>query len=128
MEDRSTALRSGDDGAHRHGIHDYNREREKRMATKKCESCDAEIGESEKSCPKCGVDFEELEDTVKTVDTATKVLEKRRKAEAMKCTCNPAPAEGKPHKESCPQFVKPPTPQKVNRLRGLGFAMRKRGA
>jgi hypothetical protein len=55
------------------------------MATKKCEACDAEIGESEKDCPKCGVNFEELETAVKTVTTAQAVAEKRRKAANPNC-------------------------------------------
>ena len=53
--------------------------------TKICESCDAEIGFNEKTCPKCGIDFEELEVAVKTVTTAQKVAEKRRKAADPNC-------------------------------------------
>jgi hypothetical protein len=48
--------------------------------TKKCEVCDQEIGASEKTCPKCGVEFETLEEEVNVVSRAMTVAEKRRKA------------------------------------------------
>jgi RNA polymerase subunit RPABC4/transcription elongation factor Spt4 len=73
--------------------------------TKVCESCDAVIGESEKECPKCKVNFEELEDAVTTVSTAQAVLAKRKAKEI------PPPP--------------PPPVKKVNPLRALGQAIRK---
>jgi RNA polymerase subunit RPABC4/transcription elongation factor Spt4 len=48
--------------------------------TKKCEVCDQEIGTSEKTCPKCGTNFEELEEEVKVVTRAQNVAQKRAKA------------------------------------------------
>lgn len=88
------------------------------MATKKCEACDAEIGESEVECPGCGVNFEELETAVKTVTTAQAVAEKRRKAANPNCEkC------GKPKHEG--ECVKPAPKKKVF---GLGNVFRKKGA
>lgn len=86
------------------------------MATKKCEACDVEIGESEKECPKCGVVFEELEAAVKTLTTAQAVMEKRRKAANPNCDkC------GKPkHEGDCP---KPPAKKKSS---GFGNIFGKR--
>lgn len=49
------------------------------MPTKVCLSCEKEIGESEKDCPACGVNLEELEDAVATVEKAQAILDKRRK-------------------------------------------------
>ena len=64
--------------------------------TKKCEHCDAEIGATETSCPKCGVNFEELEEVISTLDKANKVLEKRRKAaQPPEPPAPPAPAKKK---------------------------------
>lgn len=89
------------------------------MATKKCEACDQEIGDTEKDCPKCGVNFEELEDAVKTVSTASTVIEKRRKAANPNCDkC------GKPkHDGDC---TPKPAPKKKSALSGLGNAFRKK--
>jgi len=73
--------------------------------TKTCDSCDAVIGKSEKVCPKCSIDFEELEDTVATVTKAQAVIEKRKKA-----------------------ALPPPSPEpepKKNPLRSLGSILRK---
>ena len=50
--------------------------------TKICDNCDQEIGASETVCPKCKVNFEELEQEVSVVERASKVAEKRRKAAA----------------------------------------------
>jgi hypothetical protein len=88
------------------------------MATKKCEACDAEIGESEKECPKCGVNFEELEVAVKTVTTAQAVAEKRRKAADPNCDkC------GKPkHEGACA-----PKPAPKKKTIGFGNVFGKRG-
>jgi len=74
--------------------------------TKTCDSCDAVIGKSEKTCPKCGVDFEELEDAITTVSKAQAIIEKRKKAEQP-----PAP---------------PAPPEKKNPLRSLGAVLRKK--
>ena len=84
--------------------------------TKTCEACDAVIGASETKCPKCGIDFEELEDALTSVEKANAILEKRRKAKEPKpCTkCN------KIHEGEC---VKPA--EKKSALRGLGSALRK---
>jgi RNA polymerase subunit RPABC4/transcription elongation factor Spt4 len=49
-------------------------------ATKKCEVCEQEIGESEKVCPKCATDFEAMEDEIRVVTRAQIVAERRRKA------------------------------------------------
>ena len=48
--------------------------------TKKCEVCDQEIGESETTCPKCGVVFADLNEEVKVVQRAQTVAQKRAKA------------------------------------------------
>ena len=72
--------------------------------TKTCDSCDAVIGKSEKICPKCSIDFEELEETILSVSKVQSILEKRKKA-----------AE--------PPVVTPPA--KKNPLRSLGEILRK---
>lgn len=59
------------------------------MSTKACDACGQEIGASEKECPKCGVDFEELEDAIATVSKAQEVIEKR------KAVASPKPPEKK---------------------------------
>jgi RNA polymerase subunit RPABC4/transcription elongation factor Spt4 len=79
--------------------------------TKVCDSCDAVIGKSEKDCPKCGVNFEELEDAVTTLTKAQEVIDKRKAKVAPVPDTPPAP---------------PAPPKKVSALRGLGAAMRKR--
>jgi RNA polymerase subunit RPABC4/transcription elongation factor Spt4 len=48
--------------------------------TKECEVCSQIIGSSEKVCPKCGTDFDALEDEVKVVQRAQSVAAKRAKA------------------------------------------------
>ena len=88
--------------------------------TKACDSCDQIIGKSETKCPKCGVDFEALEDAVVTLEQAQKVLEKRRKAAEPK----PCAKCSKVHDGEC---APAPPAKKVSPLRGLGAAMRKRG-
>ena len=70
-----------------------------------CENCDAEIGKSETKCPKCGVVFEDLADAIASVETANKVIEKRKK------------------KAELP--VAPPA-KKENPLRALGKVLRKK--
>jgi RNA polymerase subunit RPABC4/transcription elongation factor Spt4 len=77
--------------------------------TKHCEACDAEIGKDEKVCPKCAVDFDELEETVTAIDRANAVLAKR-KAKAVP----PEPAPGAP----------PVKPKGVAKLRALGRAFK----
>lgn len=47
--------------------------------TKVCENCEQEIGASEKVCPKCGTDFEALEQEIGVIERAQKVLTKRNK-------------------------------------------------
>jgi uncharacterized C2H2 Zn-finger protein len=84
------------------------------MATKICEACDKEIGESETKCPACGVDFEELADTVTTVERAQAILEKRRK----KNEPQPCAKCKKVHEGACA-----PAPRK-SKLRGLGSILR----
>jgi hypothetical protein len=78
--------------------------------TKKCDACDQEIGASEKVCPKCEVDFEELEDAVATVSKAQEVIERRKAATAEKDKKN----EPKPTGNKKP-------------LRSLGSILRKAG-
>lgn len=80
------------------------------MATKICDACDAVVGETETKCPKCGVEFSELDETVTAVERALSVSEKRKKRLA------PAPV---------------PTPQPepvkltgVARLRAIGRAFK----
>jgi uncharacterized C2H2 Zn-finger protein len=87
------------------------------MATKKCEVCEADIGETEVKCPKCGVEFSELEETVTAVERANQILEKRRKAKEESEKCKKC---GKKHEGDCP-----PEPKR-NKLRGLGAALRGR--
>ena len=50
------------------------------VETKNCEACDQQIGASETTCPRCGVVFAELEETVTAVEKAQTIIEKRRKA------------------------------------------------
>ena len=73
--------------------------------TKICDNCDATIAKSEKVCPKCNVDTEELEELVSSVERANQIAEKRRKRNAPAPEPAPAPAV----KESISR-----------RLRGLG--------
>lgn len=50
------------------------------MAAKQCPSCDTMIGESEKVCPKCGLDFEEFSDeALDKIQRANELIEKRKK-------------------------------------------------
>lgn len=85
--------------------------------TKICPACDAVIGESETECPKCKVNFEELEDSIAAVDTASKVLAKRKAAAAPK----PCPKCGKEHEGDCP-----PPAKKKSLIRALGASLRKK--
>lgn len=84
--------------------------------TKICEACDAVIGESETQCPKCEVNFEELETAVKTVTTAQAVAEKRRKAANPNCEKCKKPK----HEGECAK----PAPKK--KAFGLGNVFRKK--
>jgi uncharacterized C2H2 Zn-finger protein len=59
--------------------------------TKICENCETEIGINEESCPKCGVNFADLEDEVKVVTRAHAVAEKRRKKTEPVVIANPTP-------------------------------------
>lgn len=66
--------------------------REKTMPeTKQCEVCDQEIGSTEKKCPKCSTDFDELEEAVGIVTKANAVVKKRADKEAAKNVLPPAP-------------------------------------
>lgn len=56
--------------------------------TKECISCDQVIGESEKVCPKCGVNQEEVELHLAELERAQNILRKRRK-KATKQTTEP---------------------------------------
>ena len=47
--------------------------------TKECESCGAKVGKSEKVCPACKLDFDELEDNLKNLDLLDKVRDSRKK-------------------------------------------------
>jgi hypothetical protein len=73
--------------------------------TKECPSCDAVIGKTEKTCPKCSVDLDELEDTLTTVEKANAILEKRRK-------------------KTLPLEPPPAPKKKTNKLRSLGSFLR----
>jgi len=48
-------------------------------ATKICLECDAEVGASEKKCPKCGVVFEDAEQEMTVVEKALKRIAKKNK-------------------------------------------------
>jgi hypothetical protein len=93
------------------------------MATKKCENCDAEIGESEKDCPKCGVNFEDLDNAVSGYESARTISEKRLKAKNPNCDkC------GKPkHEGDCEKAPKT-TKKKGGLFSNLGAALKKKGA
>lgn len=80
--------------------------------TKICEACDAEIATSEEKCPKCGVTFSELDETVTAVEKAQAIIEKRRKAKEPK----PCTKCGKVHDGECAK--------KTNRLRSLGAILK----
>jgi len=47
--------------------------------TTKCENCDAIIAKDEKKCPACGINLEELEQSLKDLETLEKIREKRKK-------------------------------------------------
>lgn len=79
--------------------------------TKKCECCEAEIGKDEKVCPKCSVDFDELEETVTAIDRANAVLAKRKAKET------PPTPEVKPAEKL----------KGVSKLRAMGRAFQKKG-
>jgi predicted amidophosphoribosyltransferase len=49
--------------------------------TKICDNCDQEIGATETKCPKCGIEFEELEAEVGAVSRCLTVIEKRKARE-----------------------------------------------
>lgn len=51
--------------------------------TKECPVCDTVIAETETKCPNalCGADLAELEENVKAVDAANKVIAKRKAKE-----------------------------------------------
>jgi RNA polymerase subunit RPABC4/transcription elongation factor Spt4 len=76
--------------------------------TKQCPKCDAVIATTETKCPACGVDLEELENAIATVEAAQAVIEKRRKA--------------------TPQIAPPIEPASRKRIpwTSLGAALRKR--
>jgi RNA polymerase subunit RPABC4/transcription elongation factor Spt4 len=63
--------------------------------TKVCEVCEQEIGKDEKTCPKCSTDFETLEDEVKVVTRAQKVLAARKAREEAERAPVPEPAPKK---------------------------------
>lgn len=69
---------------------------EENANTKKCEYCDETIGKSETKCPKCGTDFEALEEDVKAIERANKVIEKRKAKDA--------PPEPKPTEKTKGRF------------------------
>lgn len=78
--------------------------------TKQCEACDATIGKDEKVCPKCSVDFDELEETVTAIDRANAVLAKRKAKAVPEPTPPPTPE---------------PKPKGISRLRAMGRAFKK---
>lgn len=73
--------------------------------TKICDACDAVIGSTEEKCPKCGIEFTELDETVTAVERALTVSEKRKKR-----ALPPAPPTPQPQ----------PKLTGVARLRALG--------
>lgn len=73
--------------------------------TKTCENCEAEIGTSETTCPKCSVVFEELEQEVKVVERASNVSAKR-KAKAAPPVVPPPAAKSKSIFSSLGRIVK----------------------
>lgn len=68
--------------------------------TKVCDNCEQEIGASETVCPKCKVNFEELDQEVAVVERAAKVAEKRRKASEPSPVVDPTPAPTPAKKKS----------------------------
>jgi len=73
--------------------------------TKVCDACDQEIGESETTCPKCGVVFEDLESDLKAAEV---IFEKRKKRATLPEP--PAPL---------------PPPKKKSIFKALGNAVKK---
>lgn len=63
--------------------------------TKKCEVCEQEIGANEKVCPKCGTDFETLEEEIKVVERADAVRSKRKAAAVPPAPPAPEPTQKK---------------------------------
>lgn len=57
--------------------------------TKECPGCDQVIGKSEKVCPKCGLDQEEIEQHLTELQRAQEILRKRRKKTATKPVTEP---------------------------------------
>ena len=55
---------------------------ENETATRTCDNCDVIIAKTEKICPACKTDLEELDENVKAVEAAQKVIEKRKKKTA----------------------------------------------
>jgi hypothetical protein len=47
--------------------------------TKKCPDCDAEVGKSEKTCPKCKLNFEDAEQETGVVEKALARIAKKNK-------------------------------------------------
>jgi len=60
--------------------------------TKQCEVCDTVIAKSETKCPSCGADLSELEENIKAVDAANKVIAKRKAKEEAEKKAKEAPA------------------------------------
>lgn len=59
--------------------------------TRECPSpkCDAIIGKTEKTCPKCGSEIADYDEQIDALENAQSALEKRRKA--IKSTPTPTP-------------------------------------
>jgi septal ring factor EnvC (AmiA/AmiB activator) len=87
--------------------------------TKKCDVCDQEIGASETKCPKCGVEFEVLEEEIGVVTRAMTVSEKRKAREKEKADKEEAARKEKEEKEH------PKPPEKKSIFRSLGKAVKK---
>jgi hypothetical protein len=125
---RETPLRRIDHDSRHGSVYFCYSERKTRMGTpanpqpetKTCESCDAVIGKSEKVCPKCQIDFEELEDAVATVGKAQSVLAKRKATEEAAKTCPKCKAA----KHDGPCKTSPTKKKSV--FQSLGAALRKK--
>jgi len=71
--------------------------------TRTCPECEQEIGETEKNCPKCGLDLDEFsEEILSNLDRGISIVEKRRKK---KTPPEPPPAP-KPQPQTKPNFWK----------------------
>ena len=55
-----------------------NEPEEEATGGKLCPECEAKIGAKEETCPACGINIEEFEESISAVERVNKVIEKRK--------------------------------------------------